>query len=234
MIKLLNKSDIDTGKAKDRQAEIAEGLKLAKRVDALREVAVEEEASLEKFRHGTLAEIARETEEATIARDIMLAEVKVLEGRKATALVPLDAEIKRIEGLRAVVDELLANVADKEKVLHEVQVKQDGEWLTIAELKREAEVMHTNATALLAEAGTLNGEAERKQALASTTLSDAERISTVKIANAEERERWVTERESAALIKEEALRSREQELDKKETVLKDREATLARNLKRNA
>ncbi len=60
-VKLLSKREIDVAKARDRQREIAEGTKLAQRVDGLRELAADEEKSLNDFRIKTLTAINEET-----------------------------------------------------------------------------------------------------------------------------------------------------------------------------
>lgn len=59
-MKLLAKSDIQKAKSIERQQLVNEGLKLAKRVDDLREVVAEEEQTLENFRRETLKEIHRQ------------------------------------------------------------------------------------------------------------------------------------------------------------------------------
>lgn len=59
-MKLLAKSDIQKAKSIERQQLVNEGLKLAKRVDDLRDVVAQEEAALEKFRRERLKQIHKE------------------------------------------------------------------------------------------------------------------------------------------------------------------------------
>ena len=54
MIKLLSKSEIDKAKNADKAKEIAEGLKISRKVDSLRELMADEEKALEKFRSESL------------------------------------------------------------------------------------------------------------------------------------------------------------------------------------
>ena len=81
-MKLLPKSDIAKAKSVDKQREIDEGMKLAKRVDSLREVAAAEEASLKKFRSETLGAINTEITANATKRDELTQEVQSLEERK--------------------------------------------------------------------------------------------------------------------------------------------------------
>ena len=71
-IKLLTKQEINLRKANEKRLEIEEGRKLASRVDNLRELVAQEEASLASFRAKTVANIG--------------AEIKKLEQEKQTVL----------------------------------------------------------------------------------------------------------------------------------------------------
>lgn len=59
-MRLLAKSDINRKKSIERQQLIDEGLKLAKRVDDLREVVSQEEQALERFRRESIKEIHKQ------------------------------------------------------------------------------------------------------------------------------------------------------------------------------
>jgi hypothetical protein len=99
-MKLLPKSDILIRKAADQKQAVDEGKKLAVSIDRLREVAVQEETSLEKFRSETLSQIHKETSEAAIIRDELLGEVRELQFAKEEALKPLTEELKLINEAR--------------------------------------------------------------------------------------------------------------------------------------
>ena len=75
MLKLLSKSEIDTAKNLDRSREVAEGLKLSRRVDGLRELASKEEQMLEKHRTETLASISKEISDLNADKEVLLAEL---------------------------------------------------------------------------------------------------------------------------------------------------------------
>lgn len=89
-LRLLTKSDIAKAKATDRSLEIAEGVKLAKRVDTLREVAANEESSLTKFRTNTISEITKEIAQMVMDRDQMKVSNQILKEERERLLAPID------------------------------------------------------------------------------------------------------------------------------------------------
>ena len=232
VMRLLNKSEIATAKAQDRQIAITEGLKLATKVDNLREVSANEEATLSRYRVETLAEIQAEIAEKASARDELDAEVRVLENRKASALAPLT---RHEEELKAYAEELAqkeaslgtydANLALKNADL----IKREN---NVAGREHNAEVVHTSATRFMEEASTIRVNADEHMRNATEMLRKAELEVGVKHANAAQREEWVTVRETKASEREEATRKETIELAKGWALLKDREQTLERELKR--
>lgn len=89
-IRLLPKSDVAKAKALDRQKEVQEGMKLAKRVDNLREVAAREEESLTKFRVNTISLLKKEIDEKVTERDFLEDTNKVLREERMRLEAPLD------------------------------------------------------------------------------------------------------------------------------------------------
>jgi len=227
-MKLLPKSDIAKAKSVDKQREIDEGMKLAKRVDSLREVAAAEEASLKKFRSETLQAINAEITANTTKRDELTQEVHSLEERKAEALKPLTKELETIKDSLELI-EVKSDLLDKWK---EAIERKERELASRDELLSSREnVIHLklqDTDRRLAESATLRDNAERQNELASETLRKAQQDSSVKIANALQREEWVKERETTAFAKEEELRKKEIDLAKEWSLLKDRQETFIR------
>lgn len=97
-MKLLSKSDVQKAKSLDRQREIDEGLKLARRVDALREIAAAEESSLAKFRIETIAKIHDEISILAAKRDELQIEAdSILENaRNEAQTIIMEAELKAL------------------------------------------------------------------------------------------------------------------------------------------
>lgn len=77
-MKILPKQEVTRLKAQERQVEITEGAKLAKKIDLLRKTYAEESVSLEKFHTESLKKIRQEIVEAIEERDRILKEVETL------------------------------------------------------------------------------------------------------------------------------------------------------------
>lgn len=74
-MKLLEKQQVSSLKAKERKTEIDEGAKLARRVDALREMASKEQAILTKFREETAKVIQEDIDTLIRQRDNIKREI---------------------------------------------------------------------------------------------------------------------------------------------------------------
>lgn len=232
-MKLLAKSDISKAKSVDRQREIDEGLKLATKVDALREISAQEEASLAKFRTETLWVIASEILSETTKRDELKAEVQVLEDRKVEALKPLTEELNKIAVGKEHLAEVKSTLDSRQERIQEKERNLEQREQGIAKLEKDISYTQEDISRRLQNAGTLESNAERLHRDANDTLEDARIQATATLATAAQRETWVAEREKASSAKEEELRTKEIDLAKEWSRLKDREATLERNIKRN-
>jgi hypothetical protein len=84
-MKLLEKNEISKIKGIERKMEIDEGIKLAKRVDTLRELSAKEQTSLSKFRDESLKQIRIEIDSLITERNNLILENKELE-KKNNAL----------------------------------------------------------------------------------------------------------------------------------------------------
>lgn len=105
-LRLLSKSDVQKIKSTERQRDIEEGLKLATRVDNLREVAAAEELSLEQFRRKTTEIIGEEIKELDDKKQQLLSEIEVLERRSSEAMLPYEDMQRQTPLVREVVDDL--------------------------------------------------------------------------------------------------------------------------------
>lgn len=230
-MRLLPKSEIDKHKANERQAEIAEGVKLAKRVDKLRETVVNEEQALKTFRVQTLEVIGEEIKANTVKRDALRTEVKDLEERRAIALEPLDAKEAELKGREGNILIREAGIATKEKTLHEVQLDLDKRARDVVAKETQTAHLHEDAKLLHKNTAILNGDAERKHREAESVLSQARRDASVITENSIQREAWVQAREVAVQKKEDELRAQELQIAKEWTLLRDRQDLLERNIK---
>lgn len=165
-MRLLPKSEIDKSKSLDRQKEIDEGMKLAKRVDSLREIHAQEEASLATFRDKTLKLIQAEIEDKTSERDSLITEVRDLETRREIALRPLDVEwrdlhrysdelVKLAEQMASEKEMLVKReevISDIEEILEIDKERTDDDRMRVTKALQEAEKNRLDTKEELAEA----------------------------------------------------------------------------------
>jgi hypothetical protein len=230
-IRLLTKAEIDRAKADQRKKEVDEGLKLARRVDNLREVAAEEEASLSKFRKETVAKIHEELSTLEAKKSILVGEIGQLKKERKELLKPLHEEwalfhreIARLETLREDVLSLKTTVIEREKGTKEALKKAANE-LAKAALKDE------RATELLLDADKASREASL--ALENAREVEAKVLDKTKKVDQElaERDMAMAAKERGIEMREKAIEEREAELEKEWAKLDDRKAMVERRIK---
>jgi hypothetical protein len=231
-IKLLSKQEINQKQALQRHNEIEEGRKLAKRVDNLREIAVQEEASLASFRATTLKNINEEIKKATKEHEGILNQVRELRGELETGF----SELKKAENVVKLKEEDLVSrekqaeervklVKEKEK-----QIKKDFEEnLTVA-----SRLEYANTQLLK-----VNMEADEKMQIANDMYEDAEfkkgqteRLSERVMKELHDKDITVASKERDLIIRAGHLDERTEALRIKEINLIDREQTLERAFNR--
>ena len=232
-MKLLTKSEQNKAKALEKNKEIQEGLKLAKRVDALREISAQEDKALKEFRKSSLAQITSEILDETKKRDDLQKEVRDLEDRKLEALKPLDLEWDKVKVAKEELTRKEATIlgiteghkAEYEDINRRIKDISDKEahLATVADITLSK---HDRAEKILLQA--------REQAISSKKIAEyVAREAKELINNAQEKERYIINREKAVFTKEEELREKEIDLAKQVIKIRDRESTLERNIKRN-
>lgn len=96
-MKLLDKQTIVSLKGKERKQEIDEALKLAKKIDLLRETSAKEEVNLQKFRLASLNKVREEIDRLIEEKNLAQAQVTALEVKRSDLQKPLDAEWDRVK-----------------------------------------------------------------------------------------------------------------------------------------
>jgi len=230
--RLLKKSEVDQAKALDRQREINEGLKIAKRVDILRETHAQEETSLQTFRQKTLAEIHEEITKKTEERDNLADEVRKLERRKEEALKPLTEEQESLSKQRTSLEKERVSF-DREQERLRVLIKTADDAVYKAKLERDkAEDDRKRSAALLLEAN------EAKE-LAKEALKEAKEQREIATEVRKSAEEGLLQRELAIASVERDLKNKAENLAKieenqrsRERALEDKYATLLRTEQR--
>lgn len=231
-IKLLTKQEINEKKAQERRLEIEEGAKLARRVDNLRELAVQEEASLASFRAKTLKGIQDEINKLTEEKNLLIKDVNILrdeitEGTrvlkiKETELSERESEIdkrnisidKRTLGLK-ILSKALSD--ESESLKRQIQSMNYG-FTIFSEMRKETDNnLQESKDILLKIREQINFTAD--------LFEDIEK--ELKSKNIE-----VALRERDISIKEERIKNTFDSLREKELQLLDREQTLEREFNR--
>ena len=231
-MKLLDKKEVVERKARDRQREIDEGVKLSGQVDTLREVRATEEQSLEKFRRETVSNIATEIDRAAKKKELLLAEVALLEDRREKALEPLTKREYEIKQKEIKLIEEKAAINWRRDSLATFEENLETREKSLSTLETKARYTHEDAVRRLEEADIMREAAERKEQEAREILERAEEAAKEKMHDAADRERKVKDREEDVADREKKVQAREIFLNHELVRLNDRVATLERTLKR--
>lgn len=231
-IKLLPKHEINRLQAQEKRQTVEEGLKLANRVENLREIAAKEEASLASFRASTLKAIQKEITEATTERDGLLSQVNILRKELEVGHSGLDV---RQRGLEIKESDLLERETTLEKrilaletLVNEVGKREKNSEMTLKRLQ--------NAWQILTEMGqdvlTVYNEAKVALTVSYGKVDTIQGLVKAVEAELKTRDIEVASRERDVTIKEERLDQTAKLLRERELQLIDREQTLEREIKR--
>lgn len=231
-MRLMPKSEVAAKTANLKRQEIEAGVKIARRVDAVRDTLLEEEKKLEAFRVKRLKEIHAELDPLENRVRDLKKEVPDLEDRRKAALKPVDDEWKVVREAKnkashdqETANTLLITSSEADKQAKEA-VRKAGNLLVSAKTKEDrADQLATDAA---------NDRAEAKLA-----LEHAQEVEATSVRLASEVEADLLARDNAFALKENGLILRESNLTEGEAdlangwkLLRDREAKLERNIKR--
>lgn len=230
-MKLLTKQQINTTYQDTRRKEIEEGVKLAKKVDTLRETL----SSLEAQHKAFLAGMSRELEEKTKSKQqhiaLLESEVKKLEERKKTALEPLDKEWQKLEEKIQDYRNRLSQLQDTER---ELQIQKDSlqkEETLIQKEKENLENQKTEIERTVKETNLLFIDAkdikDKNETEYNAFVSERKEVSK----QLQEKENELRATINYQQKKEKELKNKEIYLQKLEIKLKDRSDRLKQTLK---
>ncbi len=231
-MKLLPKDEIAKQQASAKAQEIAEGLKISRRVDGLRELAAGEEQKLELYRTETLASIEKEIRALDEEKGKLLESVGELREEKERGLT--DVAIRE-NALSARIEEINA----REESLREQEAAIIDTQEQARSLMDNAEKRDARSVLVADEAERLRAEVRKEKRATSQTLSEAQESKQKALSFREtmertfaERERVLQSREDQVSVREETCRNTEETLSTERLRIIDREATLERALKR--
>lgn len=231
-MKLLTKQEIVREKSLERKNEIDEGVKLARRVDTLRQTVAKEEANLNKFRDESLKILRNDLETLQKQKEVLVSQINELDEQKRILRIPLDSEWVKVETRKKEIqtDQELLN----EKVSNLLQ-KEQNYALNIRELLIEQERTKDERS-----------KASQNLIKSSENLAFSEKIISETQAKRKENDEYFAQknkellsREAQIAISERELKLKEDQIDKERSglitrtiLIQDREQTLERELKR--
>lgn len=231
-MRLLDKKTITSEQVLERKIQIDEGVKLAKKVDLLRQTASEEEQKLSKFRTASLAQLHKEVGDLQLKKKDLEDIVVSLEKRKERALDKLDVEKEALKEARKLLgqqgDVLITRehiVSEKESAVLEEEVSLRRERVQVEEDRiRVNKAFDSNSRKL---AGIEDSLKKRRE----TIISEEERLKEI--------QRLLVKKETTLLIRERELSNKQKMVDNREKsfidrerAIKDRYQTLLRTEKR--
>jgi hypothetical protein len=232
MLRLLPKSELDKMKNSDKAREVAEGLKISRRVDGLRELAAAEESKLEKYRKETLEAIRKDIKELDGQKESLLSEVRTLRAEKESGMKDvLKAESENVA---------YAKILDvREKVLNKCFEDLEIKESEVKEMRKSAKNDLLRADANMEQANYLLQSAENDRIATNRALNDARMIGENAIAEKERVEAYLVVREAkvkaeeAEIIdKQKEIVVKEREISTEKSQLADQRATLERAIER--
>lgn len=230
--KLLDKRIVNIEVAAQKKQQIDEGLRIASKVDAVRETLGAEEVNLEKFRTQTITKIQKEIDIKIKERDSIFLEV-----------IKKEEQVNEHEkGLSKKENEL----KEKEQQLFTFEEKNKQRESRISKKEQECSEDRREAFLELRRARDRNKQAEKAHAdaydaqkswefvksKAQALLADTQRLRKETEKEVYEKRKLNALKENSLILLEKDLKKREKELEKEKINLKDRENMFQRNLKR--
>lgn len=230
-MKLLPKSEVDKRKAAEQRVAVEEGLKLARRVDNLREVASEEEKALEEFRVKTVSTINEEIVGKVQERDALTTEVKILEERRVQALKPFTKERASLDAYKSDLDERGEKLDEREAKIKDTERDTDQANKLARAALAKAETREDLAATTLGDAKVKERAAELALQSATSIKEKAQKLSDEMRKELHHRDMMASARERDVSIKEARLTKEEEEIKLGWKLLNDRREMVERALK---
>jgi hypothetical protein len=231
-IKLLSKSEVQKAKQNDRALEVAEGLKLSRRVDGLRELASDEEAKLAKYRDATLAEIQKQIGELSASRDSLSEEVRTLRDEKSAGMRDVEKQLMEVTSLRNALTLREGKLDEREKEMETKEMYVSLNLKSVLEEMQRSKMREESALQLHKASDEERDEAKR-------TLENARKIEERAIAFRNQLEQELGEKMGKVVEREQAIEAQAElnvitakELSEIRVRLEDQRNTILRSMVR--
>lgn len=231
-MKLLDKKNIDVLKSSEKKFEIDEGLKLARKIDTLREISAKEEVNLSKFRTETLKNIKNEIDVLISEKISLQKNIDVLDKERKLLTVPLDEEWGEIKKEKEeILKEREDNAVNKSNLIQLDSIYRNHNDSLKIEIARIGDMKEK----VLAEYSI----AEQLKNEATAILNDSTRRLNESISSIKDRESELFQREKTVEIlsrdnenMKQILKIKEIDLINKEKAINDKYQTLLRTEQR--
>lgn len=232
-MRLLSKNEISHNKALERKSQIDEGLKIARKVDSLRQTLLSEEQRLEIFRKSTVGEIQKQIDALILKRDELAEQVKLLEeDKKEEFIVKFGIELDKIKAKEKLIEDGYKTNLNTEEIL-----KNKEKNLKSQEENTQIELNRVKNLKLRAEEALRLAEDNKRKA--SKVLENAEKEESKRLLEAAERTNYLNIREATIATQEkeiqmkiEYIAEKELEFIEREKALTDKYETLQRTINR--
>ena len=233
-MRLMPKSKVSQANAVAKKKDIDEGVKLAKRIDGLRETLADEEQSLDKFRVAQIEGIKAETAPLEEYLGGLKKEIEELERTRAQLLIPLDEEWDKVNKLKEELKQKEHEVGEVQKATKKDKDEAREELRTAKDAKKQAVFCEKEAENKLNDATIELRNAKELKEQAVTTIREADIYKHEALAIVTEEQRKLKLREEALVINEEKNEEDREEIAATKLQLEDQRATLGRVLKRKS
>lgn len=165
-MKLLDKKSVNTLKQKERKAEIDEGITLAKDIETLRALRLEEEKNLIDYRNRAIGEIQSEVNTLLSTKEALEGECKSLQTTRTLLLEPLDIEWAELDKAKQQIiqDKHQVYLAGEQLKIEERKDKETKKSILLSITK--ARKIEKDANKLFGEAITFKENAENEYEMA--------------------------------------------------------------------
>jgi hypothetical protein len=230
-MRLLKKDELFAVKASEKRQEIDVGMKLAQRVDSLRQLNTKEELNLTKFREETTKIVQEEIDNLITKKNELDFSVRVLEGKKKLLSKPFEEEWESISN--STIAELNSRdlaiqkreelLAKSEKTLQERFNDYILEKRSLDVIKSSTEKDAQETQEKLIEARKLWVETKQKSDKAAASIASQE-------TSIKNREIEIAYKEKDFLLREEVIQEAAKELANRERFINDKYKTLQRTI----
>lgn len=190
-MRLLDPKQVSAAKAQERKLEIDEGMKIAKRVDALREALVQEEQNVAQFRAGVVPKLQEQIAELCLEVDRKKEELDEANRHLALAREPLDKEWAELHADKAEVEVQQGQISISMRELSEWEASLERDRKDIERGKERLDESRQEITQAQREVRTLHQQKEGELAKVQKIRSEMEREYSQKLQIVSEKEKTI-------------------------------------------